>query len=235
MKYTVTSEVFALDPNLRFGIVIAKGLRNSHSNSSDIQRLRHAENLVRQRIDQTSLRTWPTISFYRDLMNKAGINPNRYPVSVEAMAKRILKGDSLPSINALVDLCNAVSLENLITLGAHDLDDIHEDLSVRFASGSERFMPFGHQEEESVEAGELIFVSGEQVQTRKWIWRQSELGKTSIKSSRIIFQLVGNSQPSNLVLLKALESIQKLVLHRFQGECTTFIIEPTNPSITFSK
>ncbi|SET82787.1 B3/4 domain-containing protein, partial [Natronincola peptidivorans] len=39
----------------------------------------------------------------------------------------------MPLINALVDLCNAVSIEQCISLGAHDLKDIHEDLEVRFS------------------------------------------------------------------------------------------------------
>lgn len=51
-------------------------------------------------------------------------------------------------------------------------------------------MPFGAKEYEIVEARELVFTSGDIVQTRKWIWRQSELGKMRVDTKNVFFQLV---------------------------------------------
>ena len=156
---------------MQFGILIGKGLKNSESTEADVALLREAEVQVRQIIQEDTLRSVPNINAYRKTMEKAGINPNKYAVSTEAMLKRVLKGNALPTINALVDLCNVVSLQNQISLGGHDLRDIHADLSVCFSKGTEQFLPFGAETYESVEAGELVFTSGEIVQTRKWIWR----------------------------------------------------------------
>lgn len=130
MNYTVKPEVFELNPRLHFEILVGKGLNNSESTPSDIDLLRRGENYVRQIIEEEQLRSLSTIQDYRNTMQKAGINPDKFPPSTEAMIKRVLKGTSLPTINALVDLCNVVSLENQISLGAHDLKDIHEDLNV---------------------------------------------------------------------------------------------------------
>ena len=233
MKYSVSSQVFALDPRLRFGIIIGKGLANRPSSREDEMRLRNAEKIVRERIKLEALRDVPNIALYREIMVKAGINPNRFPVSVEAMLKRVLKGDQLPIINGLVDLCNAVSLENLITLGAHDLNDIEDNLSVRFSTGDEKFLPFGQEEEERVEAGELVFTSGNQVQTRKWIWRQSELGKTTLDSHQIIFQLVGMADDPENTLETAMKSIEKLVMEEFGGTFDSYLVSPENTEIQF--
>lgn len=233
MKYSVSPQVFTLDPRLRFGIIIGHGLKNRPSSRKDEMRLRNAEESVRGRINPAVLRDVPNIALYRETMKKAGINPNRFPVSVEAMLKRVLKGDQLPSINALVDLCNAVSLENIITLGAHDLNDIEDDLSVRFTTGHEKFLPFGQEEEEPVEEGELVFTSGNQVQTRKWIWRQSELGKTTLNSHHIIFQLVGMADDPENTLETAMSSIEKLVMDEFGGSCTSYRVSPDNMEIEF--
>ncbi len=41
------------------------------------------------------------------------------------------------------DLSNAVSIERIISLGAHDLNDIHENLEVRFSKNGDVFLPFG--------------------------------------------------------------------------------------------
>jgi DNA/RNA-binding domain of Phe-tRNA-synthetase-like protein len=233
MRYTVSPEVFKLNPKLQFGILIGKDLKNSESSSNDTERLRAAEKLIRQIITADELRNHPTVQSYRDTMEKAGINPNKYPVSVEAMFKRVLKGTSLPDINALVDLCNAVSLEQQITLGGHDLRDIAEDLAVRFTQGTEKFLPFGTSEYESVDAGELVFTSGDIVQTRKWIWRQSELGKMTLDTQNVFFQLVGFEDFHGCSLMNAIDSLEELIVDRFKGHCQRFIINQHNPEIEF--
>jgi len=233
MRYQVMPAVFQMEPQLKFGIVIGRNLQNSETTAADLKRLREAEESARAKLSEGAPRDWPTVAFYREVMTRAGINPNKYPVSVEAMLKRVVKGGRLPAINALVDLCNAVSLEHLITLGAHDLAAIEEDLAVRFATGAEQFLPFGETQQESVEQGELIFTSGHQVQTRKWIWRQSELGKTTLSSKDIIFQLVGNADEPDSPLVKALEAIETLVNQRFCGTAETFVVSQENPVIMF--
>lgn len=233
MHYTVNTEVFALNPQLHFGILIGKGLKNTESKSADTLRLRTAENFVRQIIPAEELRSHPIVQGYRNTMEKAGINPNKYPPSTEAMLKRVLKGVSLPDINALVDLCNAVSLENQISLGGHDLRDIHEDLAVCFTKGTERFLPFGAEENELVDAGELVFTSGAIVQTRKWVWRQSELGKMTLDTQDVFFQLVGFEDNIGSPLVKALDSLEELITERFGGQCQRFMVKQSNTDIEF--
>ena len=233
MRYTINPEVFALNPQLHFGILVGKGLKNTESKSADTLRLRTAENSVRQIIQAEELRNHPIVQGYRNTMEKAGINPNKYPASTEAMLKRVLKGASLPDINALVDLCNAVSIENQISLGGHDLRDIHEDLSVCFTKGTERFLPFGAAEYESVDAGELVFTSGDIVQTRKWIWRQSELGKMTLDTQDVFFQLVGFEDNEGSPLMQALSSLEQLITERFGGQYRRYIVKQSNPDIEF--
>lgn len=233
MHYSVKPEVFELDPQLHFGILVGKGLKNSESSAEDTDRLRAAENHVRQIIKVEDLRSNPTVQGYRKTMENAGINPNKYPPSTEAMLKRVLKGGELPEINALVDLCNAVSIENQISLGGHDLRDIHEDLAVCFTKGNERFLPFGAGEYEAVEAGELVFISGEVVQTRKWVWRQSELGKMDLNTQDVFFQLVGFEDHEGSPLMKALDSLEELITGRFGGHCQRYVVKQSNPDIEF--
>jgi DNA/RNA-binding domain of Phe-tRNA-synthetase-like protein len=151
---------------------------------------------------------------------------------MEAMMKRVLKGGQLPTINSLVDLCNAISIENQVSLGGHDLADIHDDLSVGFTKGGEKFLPFGAEEYESVETGELVFISGDVVQTRKWVWRQSELGKMTQETTDVFFQLTGFSDGPDSPLSKALDSLEE-TLKGFGGTCQRFIVKPGNGSIEF--
>lgn len=233
MRYTVDASVFDINPNLKFGILIGKNIKNSETMADDEERLRAAENRMCETFQVDQVREIPNVLFYREVMTRAGVNPNKFPPSVEAMFKRILKGGQLPAINALVDLCNAVSIEQVISLGAHDLNDIREDLEVRFSKDGDVFLPFGSTEYENVDEGELVFASGNIIQTRKWIWRQSELGKTTINSKDIFFQLVGFDDSSEATLTKAMDDIERLVINRFQGTCERYVVDSNNPYINF--
>jgi DNA/RNA-binding domain of Phe-tRNA-synthetase-like protein len=233
MRYSVDTSVLSIDANVKFGILIGKNIKNSETMQADEERLRAAEGKMRECYQADMVRELQNVCNYREFMTKAGINPNKFPPSVEAMFKRILKGGQLPVINALVDVCNAVSIEQVISLGAHDLSDIHEDLEVRFSKSGDIFLPFGATEYENVDEGELVFTSGNTVQTRKWVWRQSELGKTTVNSKEIFFQLVGFDDKKDSPLYEAMAAIENLIENRFQGTCKKHIVDINNRFIDF--
>ena len=233
MKYTVDKSVFELNPDIKFGILVGNDIKNSDTRPEDEERLRKAEAKMREKTKPDEIRELKNVKLYREVVKKSGINPNKYPPSVEAMFKRIVKGGQLPVINALVDLCNAVSIEKGISLGGHDLKDIHEDLEVRYSRKGDVFLPFGSEEYEDVEENELIFTSGNIVQTYKWLWRQSELGKLTLDSKHVFFQLVGFEYEEGSSLYEAMKDIEELIINRFQGTCTKYLVDINNQSIEF--
>lgn len=232
MRYTVEKLCFDLNPDLQFGIIVGKDIKNSETTEEDEICLRAAEELLRSTYRPEDVREIPNVLLYREVMTRAGINPNKYPPSVEAMLKRILKGGQLPTINALVDLCNAISIENTISLGAHDLRDLVKDLEIRYSRKGDVFIPFGETDSETLDEGELVFTSGNAVQTRKWIWRQSELGKTTLESTNIFFQLVGFKSNTDS-FTNAMSEIEKLITDRFGGGSESYIVNANKCSIEF--
>jgi DNA/RNA-binding domain of Phe-tRNA-synthetase-like protein len=233
MKYTVDQWVFDKNPGVRFGIIIGKGIKNSETNEEDSLILDEAEKLLRNRIEPANLKTHKDIEIYRNALLHVGINPNKFMNSVEAMSKRVIKGDSLPRINALVDRCNAIALTEVISLGGHDLRDIDEDLEVRMTTDEDTFLPFGEKEFEQVKAGELVFTSGNKIQTRQWLWRQSELGKVRLDSTDVFFQLVGFEGEHGQKFDRAMRALENLVADRFEGSFETYEVNRINHSIEF--
>ncbi len=57
-----------------------------------------------------------------------GIKPSEFRSSIEAMARRVLRGNELPAINALVDIGNLISLRYIIPAGGHALDHVTQDI-----------------------------------------------------------------------------------------------------------
>ncbi len=236
MKYTVFPWVFEVNREVRFGIVIGRGLKNGLTSAEDENLLSAAEEGLRKHLnhpDGAALKEHPDISVYRDALCRGGINPNKFTNSVEGMSKRVTKGQALPRINALVDLCNVIALRHVVSLGGHDLVDINADLEVRRTVEGDRFLPFGAEEFESVPAGELVFTAGKTIQTRQWLWRQSELGKMTADTTDVFFQLVGFAGEHFPKLQAAMKDLENLIETRFGGSYTTFMVEPERPSIEF--
>lgn len=233
MKYSVAPHIFEKNPNVCFGIIIGKGLKNSETTNRDSAQLEASECHIRDIIKPETLKTHPEIAVYREALQNVGINANKFINSVEAMSKRIVKGGSLPRINALVDLCNAVALKHVVSLGAHDLRDIHDDLSVRVSVEGDCFLPFGEKEYEVVPPGEVVFTSGNVVQTRQWLWRQSQLGMIDLESSDIVFQLVGFKGDHYAAFLAAMDEVEELAKTRFGAETSRFIVDSDHSGIDF--
>jgi DNA/RNA-binding domain of Phe-tRNA-synthetase-like protein len=211
------------------GVLFVKNVQNRESPAELINMIREQENIIKEKYNPEILLQEERIDSWRNAYRKAGIKPADFRPSIEAMVRRILKNQLLTSINALVDIGNYFSLKHFIPIGCHSLHDIRSELSLRFAKGTETFIPFGQNEAENLPKGEIIFTDGDDVMTRRWTWRQSNHSITTI----VEFNLDGLNPVAK-------ETIEKIgaemidLLGRFLGiKSHTFqIITGENPRIT---
>lgn len=191
MKFEIAEEVFELLPDLCFGVVGVEGIDNSQPQPGINELLAENVKECSAAFEGVKAKNAPEIQPYREAFRSIGINPNRYQCSIEALLDRISKGRGMPQINPIVDLGNAVSLKYRIPIGAHDLGTILDSLEVRFVRDGDVFIPFGGGDTETPESGEVVYVSGGQVRTRRWTWRQSEIGKITAETSGVLFPIDG--------------------------------------------
>ena len=67
----------------------------------------------------------------RQLYRSIGIDPIKTRPSSEALLRRVRRGDRLPRINTLVDICNWCSLEAQLPYGLYDLDQVEPPVTLR--------------------------------------------------------------------------------------------------------
>jgi DNA/RNA-binding domain of Phe-tRNA-synthetase-like protein len=173
LVFSVADEVFARFPGYARGVVLAYGVTNSESPPELAALLRAAEDSVRQRLSPEGVAAHPRIACWRGAYASFGAKPAKFRSSIEAMVRRALRDEELPSISALVDVGNVVSLRHMVPAGGHALDVVTHDIVLRPATGEEEFTAFGSDEMEHPEAGEIIFAEGNVVLTRRWTWRQA--------------------------------------------------------------
>ncbi len=190
-SYSISPEIFARFPGYIRGVVIAYEVSNGSSPTELVQMLREAEESVRTRVQLDQIADEPRIKSWREAYRAFGAKPAEFRSSVEAMARRALRGDELPAINALVDIGNVISLRHLIPAGGHAIDLLNGDIELRFATGEEEFVPFGAEEMERPLPGEVIFVERNTVLTRRWTWRQANHTLTLPDTTAIEFNVDG--------------------------------------------
>ena len=158
MIYSIADEVFIQFPGYVRGVVLAYDVKNSKSSADLVTLLRDAEASVRGRLNKDEIAQHPRIASWREAYRSFGAKPGKFRSSIEAMVRRVLGGNELPSINALVDIGNILSLQNLVPMGGHAIDVVKQDLNLRPAAGKEEFVPFGSKQIEHPDPGEIIFV-----------------------------------------------------------------------------
>lgn len=75
----------------------------------------------------------------RTMYWRVGIDPTRRRPSSEALLRRVLRGDPLPRVNALVDVCNWCSLEFQLPYGLYDRSRIEGPIELRLGTPGEQY------------------------------------------------------------------------------------------------
>ncbi len=229
MKFVVYEEVFRALPDYCVGVVIAEEIDNTKSNETIKVLYKNQMQKTMEILQNVNLKESPALLPYRQAMQAVGINPNKYPSSIEAMLKRVQKGHLLPSINSAVDLSNLVSMKYLLPMGSHDMDALTGNIAVRFSRESDVFLPLGESEEESVEAGDLVYCDEMRIRTRRWIWRQSDVGKITEDTRRIFFPIDGFANSNKEAVLAAAEELEALLKTHFHCETKRGFVDREHP------
>ena len=235
IQYSVTDEIFERFPEFLRGVVIARDVVNRASPPELINLLREAEAQLREQVNAETLITHPRIVSWREAFRTLGIKPSEYRPSLEAMARRVINGNALPSINALVDIGNIISLRRLLPVGGHSLNHVSQEISLRPASGEEKFIPFGSDQMEHPDKGEFIFAEGDAVLTRRWVWRQSNHTLTELTTTFIEFNIDGLPPVNDKEIKETGDDLADLVRQFCGGSFTYHVLSRENPKILIEK
>lgn len=231
VHYKVSDRIFSLFPGYVRGVVVAHGVTNGESSSELVRLLRDAEEALRKRLDIDSLAEQPKIASWREAYRTFGAKPSKFRPSMEAMTRRVLRNEEIPSINALVDIGNIISLKYLVPAGGHAIDVLTQDITLREATGDEEFMPFGSDQMEKPLPGEVIFAEGNTVLTRRWTWRQATHTLLLPSSTAIELNVDGLPPVTVPEVEQACEEGMELI-RLFCGGSTRYeILSADNPSM----
>lgn len=209
----VDPAVFAQQPEYVALILVASGIGNGPSDAGSEAQLVAAEAQVRASGLERAA-DHPHIAAWRAAFSAFGSKPSRFPSSAEALIGRVLKGQPLPRVNALVDLYNAVSVRHVVPLGGEDADRLDGALQLTVTAGGERFDPRGDGSDvEEVPPGEVVWRDDRGVTCRRWNWRQGHRTQLTEATTNAFF------------VFDRLEGLPVEELHRAADELSAALLE----------
>ena len=234
MFFKVEKKIVNAGSGLYTGVIAAFGVNNGKVNEQITTMLKNEINNAKVSLQGVEIKGLDSLRIYRKALENYGINPTKYPCSIEAILNRIQKKGDFPSINPIVDLGNYISIKYRIPVGIHDIDSMTEDLMVRFATQEDCSVEENNLDNDKLVEGEPIYVSGHSVRTRRWMWRQMPAGKVSETSSNFIIPLDGFVDNKETID-KAMEEMSNLLKEIFNCEIKNGIIEKDNAEFRFGK
>jgi DNA/RNA-binding domain of Phe-tRNA-synthetase-like protein len=217
------------------GVLLASGLRNSPS--PDELRADYAaeQEAVRERIGETPLSQIPSLAAWRGVFRGFGLDPTQYRGAAEALLRRLTKKGEIPSVNTLVDIGNLVSIRYALPVALFDLRATRGTITVRFATGDERYTTLneaGEAQPAHPALGEVIF-SDETglVIARRWCWRQSDESAMREDSTRALVTVEAHHENGRADVTAALADLQALLARYAGGEYVTAILDAGHPEV----
>jgi DNA/RNA-binding domain of Phe-tRNA-synthetase-like protein len=127
---------------------------------------------------------------YRDFFWKVRVDPTKTRPAAEALLRRILRGNPLPTINTLVDAYNLASVSTSIPFGAFDLDMMRGAPVMREAKPGEDFLGIGMDEPIILGGGEAVIEDNERL-IAVYPYRDADYSKVTTSTRNLLLMTCG--------------------------------------------
>ena len=197
-------------PGYCLGVAVFDNVDNSRPAPSLAEMLRDAEKQVRLDVGG-NVAEHPKVVSWRNAYRAFGAKPAEHRSSIEALVRRVLKPDSLPTISPLVDIGSILSLRQLIPVGVHPIRHADTQVALRRAAQGDTFLAAADAPAEDVSVGEVVLADQVETLTRRWTWRQSVSTRTLPESRRVFFNVDGLLPSTEQEVRAALSAVESLV------------------------
>ncbi len=167
----------------------------------------------------------PILEGFNVLHDKTGVKRRKNIPASENLIKLLKKNHGMFFINQAVDIYNLISLESKLALGAHNIDRVDGDVTLRFTDGSERFVPIGQAEPLPVAPHEYSYCDDANEVLCRLEIRQVEKTKVDESAQNIFYIVQGNEATPYELLYDTAQKIIDLTTKYCGG--TGVVITPS--------
>jgi DNA/RNA-binding domain of Phe-tRNA-synthetase-like protein len=149
----------------------------------------------------------PVLEGFHILHDRAGVKRRKNIPASENLIRFLNKHGDVFFINQAVDIYNIISMKSKLALGAHDIDRVDGNVTLRFTDGTERFVPIGQSEPVSNNPHEYSYCDDANEVLCRLEIRQVEKTKVDEKTTNAFYIIQGNEATDNELLLATARKI----------------------------
>lgn len=232
-KFMIQDSFWELFPQAKIGIVIAENISNVYDHKqvySDM--LTDAQEQATRYLRSDTLSENKVIKVWRDAFQKFKTKKGARS-SIEALLKRVSKGNVVGNINPLVDIYNSCSMRYALPNGGEDIDKFEGNVLLTFAEGSEEFITLGGEKSEPPLVDELIYKDDAGAICRCWNWREAvrTMLTEETKNAFLCIESIDSNREDDFN--SALAYLQENITQKLGGKCSVFVLDMNNRYIEF--
>lgn len=231
-NFIIENRFWELFPEAKIGVVVIYGIDNTIKEMDQYKEiLRSSEKQALNFLKEADFSSNNVIKVWRDAFQKFKTKKGARS-SIEALLKRVHKGDHIGAINPLVDIYNSISLKYALPCGGEDIDAFVGNIRLTKADGDEPFITLGTDENAPPYEGEIVYKDDEGAICRCWNWRESvrTMLTENTKNAFLCIELVDDSRMDDFK--NALSELANLVEKNLGGTYRISILDINNKEIS---
>lgn len=230
-KFVIENGFWNLFPDAKIGVVVCHGIDNSIKDEEQYKDIIYnSEREALKYLSSAEFSSNEVIKVWRDAFQKFKTKKGARS-SIEALLKRVHKGNHIGTINPLVDIYNSISLKYALPCGGEDIDTFAGDIRLTKAIGNESFITLGSDKSEPPYEGEIVYKDNEGAICRCFNWRESvrTMLTENTKNAFLCIELVDESRLKEFK--NALKDLAKTVQDNLGGRCELSILDINNKEV----
>jgi DNA/RNA-binding domain of Phe-tRNA-synthetase-like protein len=216
MKFIIEKDV------LKIGIkalgVIIENIDNETITDEFLEFRKNSINNLLDKYKDFNIKEDEILEGFNKLHDNANVTRRKNIPASENLIKSLIKNNDIPSINKVVDIYNIVSIDSKISLGAHDIDKIKGDVTLKFTKGDELYYPIGTEELKEVKKGEYAYIDSDNEIICRLEVRQVNKTKITTSTKNVFYIVQGNEKTSYDYLYEVANKIIDLTTLYCGGE-----------------
>lgn len=230
-RFIADESFWNLFPDARLGVLVVRNLDNSAQDYPAIQAaLAEAHEKA---LGHVPAETWTdndVVMRWREAFQKFKTKKGAR-ASIEALLKRVSNGNTIGSINPLVDVYNAISLQYGVPVGGEDLAAVQGDVMLTLADGGEAFRPLGSDADEPALPGELVYKDAAGAICRCWNWREAERTMLTNSTTDAIMVLEAVDSSTDDTFWQATEALAESIRTHLGANVDVHRVTRDQPSV----
>lgn len=200
MNFQVEQSV--LDSGVKIIFAVIQGLDN-HGSSPEWHAYREEKlKELYERYQGLNVHEDPILEGFNILHDKTGVKRRKNIPASENLIKLLLKNGGMAYINQAVDIYNLISLDSKLALGAHNMDKVDGNVTLRFTDGTETYIPLGQEAPIPVKPHEYCYCDDSNEVLCRLEIRQVNKTKVDENATNVFYIVEGNEATDDELLLR---------------------------------